>query len=512
MPLTPMMQQYHQAKETAGDALLLFRMGDFYELFFDDAKTAARILGLSLTSRDKGENPIPMAGFPHHQLDQYLARIIAAGLRAAVCEQVEDPRTAKGIVKRDVARIVSRGTVTDDALLEPHAANHLLALASPVGRSGAVEPTGVCGLAWIDVSTGRFEASAVLSSQLGDEIARIGPVEILQRDDAPPLPAEWLEGRVATTRPAWTFGHDSAEASLTKHFGARSMEGFGFGEDDGPALAAAGAVLDYLHETQKSSLAHIDRLTPHRTAARLEIDESTRRSLEITRTIRDGRRDGSLWGVMDRTVASMGARLLGDWLANPLTDSTAIEARLDAVEEFLDEAPLAGDVRESLRSIYDIQRLLARVTTGRATPRDLSFVTRTLQKLPAIKARLSGRRSARLQQLEARLDLCAEVRSRLDAALEAECPLTAREGGFIRPGFHSDLDQQRELAKGGKKWIAQYQAAAIERSGIPSMKVGFNKVFGYYLEVTHAHREKVPDDFIRKQTLKNAERYVTPEL
>ncbi|QDS97718.1 DNA mismatch repair protein MutS [Adhaeretor mobilis] len=512
MALTPMMQQYHDAKQVAGDALLLFRMGDFYELFHEDATKAAGILGLSLTSRDKGDpkngkEPTPMAGFPHHQLDQYLAKIIAAGMRAAVCEQVEDPKEAKGIVRRDVTRIVSRGTVTDDTLLDPQSSNFLLAIA-PYESSDR----SACGLAWIDVSTGRFEATSVDPSRLGDELARIAPVELLVREDRPPLPVEWSERRVVTSRPPWAFGQQAAKAALDKHFGPHALEGFGFNESDAPALAAAGAVLDYLVETQKASMAHIDRLVPHRTGSTLEIDESTRRSLEITKTIRDGTREGSLWGVLDRTITSMGARLLGDWLANPLTSVDTIVARHDAVEELLKNASLTTALRETLRSIYDMPRLLARITTGRASPRDLCFVARTLACLPKVKAKLADRTSARLEQLHTRIDLCGGIRKDLETALEEECPLTAREGGFIRSGFNAELDEQRELAKGGKQWIAKYQAEAIERTGIPSMKIGFNRVFGYYLEVTHAHRDKVPDDFIRKQTLKNAERYVTPEL
>ena len=499
---TPMMRQYHEAKAAAGDALLLFRMGDFYELFFEDAKTAARTLGLSLTSRDKGENPIPMAGFPHHQLDGYLAKIIAAGLRAAVCEQVEDPKQAKGIVKREISRIVSRGTVTDDALLDPAESNFLL----------AVCPGDACGLAWIDISTGRFEASVLPPVKLGDELARVAPVEILLPEGAADMPAEWTEQRMLTRRPAWAFGREAAIAALSKQFGTQSLDGFGFGDDDGPALQAAGAVLDYLTETQKASLAHVDRLLPHRVGTRLEIDEATRRSLELTQTLRDGRRDGSLLGVIDRTVTSMGARLLGDWLANPLTDAAAINARLDAVDELHGEATLAKELREALRATYDMQRLLARVTTGRATPRDLSFIARTLGCLPKLKAKLTGRRAARLQQLETRIDLCGDVRSQLETALADDCPLTTRDGGYIRSGFHTQLDEQRELMQGGKQWMANYQARAMEETGIPNIKVGFNKVFGYYLEVTHAHREKVPAEFIRKQTLKNAERYITPEL
>ena len=501
---TPMMRQYHEAKAAAGDALLLFRMGDFYELFFEDAEIAARLLGLSLTSRDKGENPIPMAGFPHHQLDSYLAKIINCGKRAAVCEQVEDPREAKGIVKRDITRIVSRGTVTDDALLDPQSSNFLLAVVT--------QKSDFCGLAWIDVSTGVFEAATVSQGKLGDELARVSPVEILLADDALDLPVEWTQNRMLTRRPSWAFGEQAARAALAKHLGTHTLEGFGFTEEDGPGLQAAGAILDYLQETQKASLAHIDRLFPYRTGSRLEIDEATRRSLEISQTMRDGRREGSLLGVIDRTVTSSGARLLGEWLANPLTEVKSISARHESVDEFFAESSLTKSLRDALRPTYDMQRLLARVMTGRATPRDLSFVARTLSVLPKLKAKLSGRQASRLQTLESRIDLCADVRGKLEAALQEDCPLNSREGGYIRAGYHDQLDEQRELMQGGKQWMANYQAKAMEDTGIPNIKVGFNKVFGYYLEVTHAHRDKVPTEFIRKQTLKNAERFITPEL
>ncbi|MEO2045680.1 MAG: DNA mismatch repair protein MutS [Pirellulales bacterium] len=510
MALSPMMQQYHEAKQAVGDALLLFRMGDFYELFHEDAKRGARILGLSLTSREKGKNPTAMAGFPHHQLDQYLAKIIAAGQRAAVCEQVEDAKQAKGLVKRDVIRIVSPGTVMDDALLDPAESNFLLAIVFAAGRD---TNGGRVGLSWIDLSTGRFEAAVITREQLEDELARIAPVELLVSDDVDELPdGPNMDGLMVTRRPPWSFSPQTTEEILTKHFGSHTLAGFGFESQDGLALQAAGAVLDYLTETQKSSLAHIERLLAYRSEQRLEIDQATRRSLEISRTLREGSREGSLWGVMDRTVTSMGARLLGNWLANPLIDVQAIDARLDGVAEFCAGAQLCGEVRDQLNAIYDMQRLLARVSTGRTSPRDLSFVARTLACLPKIKSQLAGANSPRLAQLESRIDLCTEIRDRLEAALEENCPLLVREGGFIRAGYHAQLDAERQLMAGGKQWIVQYQADAIQRTGISSIKVGFNRVFGYYLEVTHAHRDQVPEDFIRKQTLKNAERYITPEL
>jgi DNA mismatch repair protein MutS len=501
---TPMMQQYHEAKRACPEALLLFRMGDFYELFHDDAKIAAQTLGLALTSRDKGEGAIPMAGFPHHQLESYLGKLIAAGHRAAVCEQVEDPRKAKGLVRREVTRVVSPGTVTDDALLDPRQSNFL----------AAVAPGDPVGLAWVELSTGRFVAASFSQAELADQLARIGPAECLLADDDAPLPAHLDQQMMVTRRPGWAFSHDTAAQALAKHFGTASLEGFGFGgeETDVQAIRAAGAILDYLNETQKTSLEHLDRLVPYHTASTLEIDEATRRSLEITRTMREGRREGSLLGVLDRCATAMGSRLLADWLANPLVEPESIQDRLDAVAELLDESQLAADLHDALKKVYDLQRLLARVTTGRASPRDLSFVDRTLRCLPPLKAKLTARRSRLLGELEGRIDLCAELRSRLESALVDDCPLAARDGGFIRTGYSEELDSLRELAHGGKQWIADYQASETERTGIPNLKVGYNKVFGYYIEVTNPHRDKVPPEYIRKQTIKSAERYITPEL
>jgi DNA mismatch repair protein MutS len=508
MAKTPMMQQYMDAKEACGDALLLFRMGDFYELFYEDAKTAARQFGLTLTSRDKGNNPIPMAGFPHHQLDGYLAKIISAGMRAAVCEQVEDPKQAKGLVKRAVTRVVSPGTLTDDALLDPRECNYLAAIAHDTKPGGHA----MVGIAWADLSTGRFTAATFAAHQLGDELTRIGPSECLVAEDAPPLPEHLASSWMVTRRPAWAFSHETASSGLTKHFGTASLEGFGFTDDDAAAIRAAGAILDYLLESQRSSLDHFEALVPYRVGRYLEIDEATRRSLEISRTMRDGGRDGSLLSVIDRTTTAMGSRLLGDWIAAPLTDGDEIEARLDAVDELVGEGQLRSGLRERLQGVYDLERLLARVATGRASPRDLSFIGRTLDSLPPLKDLLEAAGSRLLTHLSDTIDPCPELSAQLSAALVDQCPLTMREGGIIRPGFHEQLDQHRELAAGGKQWIAKYQAEESERTGIAKLKVGYNKVFGYYIEISHAQQQNVPDDYIRKQTLKNAERYITPEL
>ena len=499
-----MMKQYEEAKRACPDALLLFRMGDFYEMFQDDAKTAARVLNLALTSRDKGENGTPMAGFPHHQLESYLGKLIAAGFRAAVCEQVEDPKLAKGLVKREVTRVVTPGTITDDALLDPRESNYL----------AAVAPGDPFGLAWVEISTGRFVAAHFPAAQLPDQLARIAPAECLLAEDSPPLPRHLHEKMLVTRRPGWAFSLETARQNLLKHFHANNLEGFGFSNNPGDdqALRAAGAVIDYLNETQKTSLEHVDHLQSYRSSTALEIDESSRRSLEITRTIREGRREGSLLAVLDRTVTAMGSRLLADWLANPLIDVPPIQARQEAIAELVADSALADHLRETLRKVYDVQRLLARVTTGRASPRDLSFLGRTLRSLPGLKARLSARRSTLLNQLEAEIDLCPDLRSRLDAGLADDCPLSSRDGGFIRDGYHEPLDALRELAHGGKQWIARYQAEESQRTGISTLKVGFNKVFGYYIEITNTHREKIPAEYIRKQTVKNAERYITPEL
>jgi DNA mismatch repair protein MutS len=529
MAASPMMQQYLDAKAACGDALLLFRMGDFYELFHDDAKTASRTLGLTLTSRDKGENPVPMAGFPYHQLEGYLGKLIAAGFRAAVCEQVEDPKQVKGLVRREVTRVVSPGTLTDDALLDPRTSNYLAAVAMPAAKQNG---DGFAGLAWAELSTGRFLAMTLSLAKLADELARIGPAECLIAEDAELDNAAGVDagvnrrdhaalpsGTMLTRRPAWAFAFDSATATLTKHFQTVSLDGFGFESGDSPALRAAGAVLDYLRETQRSSLDHIDRLVPYRAGDLLEIDEATRRSLEITRTIRTGSREGSLLSAIDRTVTPMGARLLADWIANPLTQVEAIQSRQGAVAELVAEGPLRELVRDELRGVYDLQRLLARVATGRASPRDLSFVARTLAKLPKLKCALSrreGEASAEPRSLVAalgeQLDLCPEILAELQSALVEDCPLSSRDGGIIRGGASGELDRLRDLAAGGKQWIAKYQADQAADTGIANLKVAYNKVFGYYIEITNAHKDKTPGHYLRKQTTVNAERYITPEL
>ncbi len=507
---TPMMQQYREAKERHPGMLLLFRMGDFYELFYDDAELVARVLGLTLTSRDK---TVPMAGFPHHQLDGYLRKLLRAGHRVAVCDQVEDPSLARGLVRREVTRIVTPGTLTDDNLLDPRRSNHLAALVPPLGR-------GPAGLAWVESSTGVFRAADVPRERLADEMGRLAPAELLAAEGAAAVPEtaalldrlrEVLPGLTVTARPDWTFDPATARASLMHHFGVTTLAGFGF-DDAQPCLAAAGALLVYLQETLKASLAHLGRLRPHAGQHFVFLDEATRRGLELTRTLRDNTRNGSLLSVMDRTVTPMGARLLQEWLLAPLAERAAVEARLEAVAELQDDGALRRELRGALGDALDLQRLTTRVSTGRASPRDLAAVGRTLALLPRIKAAASGRRAALLRELESHLEPCPDLREILEAALADDLPLSPREGGVIRRGYDADLDELHATATGGRDWIARFQADEIRRTGIPSLKVGYNQVFGYYIEVTHAHGHKIPDNYTRKQTLKNAERYITAEL
>lgn len=499
---TPMMQQYRAAKAAHPGMLLLFRMGDFFETFSEDAELVSRVLGLTLTSRDKA---IPMAGFPHHQLESYLRKLLQTGHRVAICDQVEEASQAKGLVRREVTRVVTPGTITEDELLDPRKPNHLAALHG----SG-----GVMGLAWADLSTGAFHAVDLPPEKIADELARLSPSECLGAESgvdrwnaqfASVLPGPLI------ARPDWTFDPATAETAVKQHFGVLTLNGFGF-EDSQPCVVAAGALIAYLQETFKSRLTHLLQIRLHRPAEILQLDEVTRRSLELTRTLRDGSREGSLLSVIDRTVTPMGARLLHDWLIYPLTDRSRIEARLDAVTELLQDQAVRLELRTCLVGTSDLQRLTARVSTNRATPRDLGAVGRTLRLLPRLKAKVAGRKSTVLRELESKLELCPDLRETIDSALVNDPPQSSKDGEVIRPGYHAELDELRRIASEGKGWIARFQAQEIARTGINSLKVGFNQVFGYYIEITHANAGKAPADYRRTQTLKNAERYTTPEL
>jgi DNA mismatch repair protein MutS len=507
-----MMQQFEAAKARCPGALVLFRMGDFYELFGADAREAADLLDLTLTSRDKGPDALPMAGFPHHQLDTQLVKLVAAGRHVAICEQIDDPKTTKGLLRREVTRIVTPGIAADETLLDPARSNWLLAI---LPRGGRDDAEAKVGLAWIDVAAGRFEAAVVDRDDVADHVLRLDPSECLSSEKHRDVVAELVEPsgrRLVTTRPDWWFDDATAEAAVGRALGGRRLEGLGFElPADALGVAAAGAIVAYLEQNEPAAIARIDTLGAWRTGRRLEIDEASRRSLELVRSVATGRRDGSLAGVLDSTRSPMGARLLGEWLSAPLVDKPAIDDRLDAVATLVADPILAARLAEKLSGIGDIERLVGRVMTGRAGPRDLERIGRATAILPDVVA-LLGPCGGLLADLREGLDPCPDVASRIGATLREGCPVFAREGGFIRPGFDGPLDDLVELASGGKAWITRYQAQQIERTGIASLKVGYNRVFGFFLEIGRAHAEKVPPEYIRKQTVKNAERYTTPEL
>ncbi|HMP15699.1 MAG TPA: DNA mismatch repair protein MutS [Gemmatales bacterium] len=503
MSLTPMMKQYQDAKEKHPGTVLLFRMGDFYELFGEDAVAISRELQLTLTSRDK---QLPMAGFPHHALETHLRKLIERGHRVAICEQVEDPAQAKGIVKREVVRVVTPGTLMEESLLDPKRANHLAAV---------VPAREKAGLAWMDLSTGSFHARDLLPEQLVEELIRLEVTECLWPND---LAAELLNplrqpdsGMTLTFRPPWQFDKHSTLEALHRHFGITTLEGFGL-EDDQVCVQAAGALLLYLQDMLKSQVTHVTRLEPYRADSVLGMDHVTRRSLELVRTLREGRREGSLLDAIDRTSTSMGARRLHDWLLSPLAQLEHIQARLDAETELQKHHALRRNLREQFKQFPDLPRLTTKASTGRATPRDLASIGNVLAALPVLLEVLGQVMAPLLVNVRNAIKPCQELREQLKQAIDDAPPLSPREGGFIRRGYHARLDHLRDLTRGGKEWIARYQAQEIARTGIHSLKVGFNSVFGYYLEITNAHAAKIPADYQRKQTLKNCERYITPEL
>jgi DNA mismatch repair protein MutS len=497
------MQQYREIKQQYPNTLVLFRVGDFFEFFENDAEAAARVLNLNLTCRDK---TIPMAGFPHHALDAHVPKLVQAGHSVAVCDQVEDPAAAQGLVRREVVRVVTPGTITEEDLLDPRRANHLVAV-WPEGEK--------VGLAWADLSTGAFQASDIPWAHLTDELDRLAPVECLHTDEAPSRLIEQLRAAVPsmvlTARPAWTFEPTTARAGLFHHFRVATTAGFGF-EERQPCLSAAGALLLFLQETCKLSLAHLRRPRPYRPEIHLLLDEVTRRSLELTRTMREYTREGSLLSFLDRTVTPMGARLLQESLLAPLTDRTAINARLDAVAEFVEADALRRELRDCFGEVADLHRLSSRASTGRASPRDLAAIARTLRLLPTVREKLAGRRARLLGELERHLETCPELSATLDAALNENPPADVHARGAIRDGYDARLDELRQVARSGKEWLARFQAEEALRTGISGLKVGYTQVFGYYLEVPRSHLRKVPGHYQRKQTIKSAERYVTPEL
>lgn len=504
---TPMMQQWQAVKGRHGDGILFFRMGDFFEFFHDDAKQAARLLGLTLTSRSKGEGSIPMAGIPVRAADGYVQRLVEMGERVVICDQVQDPSEANGIVDRQVTRIVTPGTIVEGDALDDKDNNYLAAVSYGDGR---------CGVSWVDLSTGVFVTRDVAVGEEHDLLQRIEAAECLvsEADAAAGGPGEHLAPLLdasITMRPEFCFDRDSAARNLNRHFGTRSLDGFGVDESEAE-LGAAGAILDYLEETQCGSVGQIRAIRVEHGGDTMALDRTTRSSLELVRTLRDGDRRGSLLGVMDRTVTAMGARMLKGWIVSPLLSVDAIRARQDAVEELADDGDRLRELRRALGDVLDMERLAARVGSGRASPRDLHALRQSLGILPAVVATLEEPAATLLREAEEEMPDLGAVARLLESALVDEPPLTITEGGIVRDGYSAELDDLRRIGGEGKSFIASFQQRETERTGIPNLKIGFNKVFGYYIEVTNSHKDRVPEDWQRKQTLKNAERYITPEL
>ena len=507
--LTPAMRQYTEQKKRVGEAILLFRMGDFYETFWEDAVLCSKVLGIALTSRSKqSDRPIPLAGIPYHALDNYLRKLVTAGYKVAISEQMEDPKQAKGVVRRDVVRIVTAGTLTDEGLLDERDDNLLAALCL---RGNEV------GLAFVELSAGRFEVVESTRDTLLDELVRARPAELLiddERGGEAEGVAEQLRqisGTPITRRPSHELGNYQAEQSLLKHFGVATLAGFGF-DAMNASLGAAGCIIQYLQETQKSSLGHIGSIRQRVTADYLQIDHSSWRALEIERTLRSGSREGTLLHAVDRTVHPIGGRKLAHWIRAPLTDGARITRRQDAVGYLMETDRTRNRIRERLKGLSDVERIAARVALGRATARDLKGLGNALDALPALVDDLSEARVEFLSEVLSDWGGLDDLADLLRRAIGDEPPASMYDGGFIADGYDEELDRLRAIGRDGQSWLADYQRDEIERTGIASLKVGFNRVFGYYLEVPHSGRGQVPDHYVRKQTIKNAERYITDEL
>ncbi len=519
---TPAMRQYRRFKQQHPDCVLFFRMGDFYEMFFDDAKLAHRVLGVTLTQRTEG---IPMAGVPYHSVEGYLRRMIQAGYRVAVCDQMEDASQAKGIVRREVTRLITPGTLTDESLLEEGRDNPLAAV--------AIHGNAAASVAWAELSTGAFSLATFRLEELADELARIGPRELLLPEGATEDEAEGRGGgevvaRVveslgcaAVRRPLWQFRQGEAVEVLCRQFGVRTLEGFGLSHED-PALGAASAVVHYLLETQVAGgggtgETRLSHLQPPRLFNRrdyLVIDQTSLRSLEVERTLRSGSVQGSLLGVLQGCVTAMGKRLLRQWLCYPLRQRGLIEARQRVVGAMVEDGGFLEGLRRSLDSVQDVQRIVGRVAVGRATPRDLVGLGRSAAAAETLARQLAERPAVREQhrRLLGVAGSLTELAGQIAAACVDAPPAHLREGGLIRDGYDAELDECRRLRRDGHGWLAEYQRRLIEQSGITSLKVGYNKVFGYYIEVTAANAGRAPSQWVAQQTLKNAQRYTTPEL
>ncbi|MBI5022539.1 MAG: DNA mismatch repair protein MutS [Ignavibacteriales bacterium] len=525
------MKQYAQVKAKYPDTILLFRMGDFYETFDEDAKITSKVLGIVLTKRSNGAaGETPLAGFPHHALESYMPKLLRAGHRVAICEQLEDPKFAKGIVKRDVIEVVTPGVAFSDKVLEQKQNNYLLSITLP---SPLATGEDFIGIAFIDVTTAEFSVSEFPLKQLPEQIASLQPSEIVvQKRDREAI-QQILKDRYTGLHSKlddWIYNYDYAYELLINHFKTQTLKGFGIeptrsdilnhsGGDMRLGIIAAGAVMNYLQETQKANLLHLKKISPYNVSEYINLDQSTKRNLEISTSI-EGHTEGTLFWVLDRTQTPMGGRLLKKWINFPLRKIEPINSRLEAVAELVEKSDVRKKVMATLANIGDLERLIAKICTNRANPREvvslkimLAHISHLLLALSEVEGtNIKSIKSPSLSKLRGELQPLPNVINQISNALDDDPPLSLVDGGVIKKGYNKELDEIRELTLSGKTWIANLQKTERERTGVSSLKIGFNNVFGYYIEVTHTHKDKIPQDYIRKQTLANAERFITPEL
>lgn len=507
--LTPMMKQYMQTKEEYKDCILFYRLGDFYEMFFDDALTASKELEITLTGKNCGlEERAPMCGIPYHAVDSYLNRLVSKGYKVAICEQVEDPKTAKGIVKREVIRVVTPGTNLDTQGLDETKNNYIMCIVYMADRYG---------LSVADVTTGEYLVTELDSqTKLMDELYKFMPSEIVCNEAfyMSGLDLDDLKNRLHMaiySLEAWYFDDALCRETLQEHFKVASLEGIGLSDCE-CGMIASGALLKYLEETQKNSLSHMSRLTRYATGNYMVLDSATRRNLELVETLREKQKRGSLLWVLDKTKTAMGARTLRKYVEQPLIDKKSIVKRLDAVAELKDNAICREEIREYLNPVYDLERLVGKITYQSANPRDLIAFQSSLSMLPSVKCILKDMESDLLKEIYEELDPLEELCDLVGRAIQEEPPLAMKEGGIIKDGYNEEVDRLRKAKSEGKNWLADLETKEREKTGIKNLRIRYNKVFGYYLEVTNSFKDLVPDYYTRKQTLANAERYIIPEL
>ncbi len=508
---TPMMRQYQSIKRDCPDSILFFRMGDFYEMFNEDAKTASGILEIALTSRSKNKaNSIPMCGIPHHSANAYISKLIKAGKKVAICEQTEDPRFAKGIVKREVVRVVTPGTVLDDTLLDPKNNHFLVSLFT--GKDGL-------GLAALDISTGLFKVTEIkgdnAASLLTDELEKMEPKEVLLPESSEskiPCAVQWTNNSdpCVHTSEDWKFSYGEAYRTLLEHFKTGSLEGFGC-EGMKYAISAAGALISYLQETQKTALRHITSLSTFHIHQHMLLDQTTIKSLELVQSSEGGRKN-SLLDLLDVSQTPLGARKIKEWILQPLVNREAVEERLELVAAFKKNLLLRNEIRGKLKYVHDLERLVGRISLCISNPRDLTALKNSIATFPELLSLLNQFRSTPLSGYTEAWDNLETIHQLIDTKIVDEPPLNLKDGNLIKPGCDAELDRLKSISRDGKSWIAAHETKEKERTGIPVLKVGFNKIYGYYLEVTKKHADRVPREYIRKQSLVNAERYISPEL